>query len=1120
METAFAWAMAGAASAHQAATASREQNSQQRAVRTRRTSADPQRAQQGATAAAAAAPAALDSLSRLQQLADASPQVAQLRRLQALADGHYAPVAQFAGGSEEEELVQGKFAAAQLQSQLRQAPRANNTGLPDQLKSGIESLSGLSLDHVRVHYNSSQPAQLNALAYAQGSDIHLAPGQQHHLPHEAWHVVQQAQGRVRPTMQMKEGVLVNDDVGLEREADVMGGRALEGGHRVHETHRPISKPIATAQPTEGGTTNSPNVKVANNDSTPLANGRGSAQRGGNEVQRIADQRPEAALQRQVQVWGDGSERVGKLRVWQGVADGRGVGGKRQDLTTGFARMAAATAQRQGVRQLMTVEAARAAQVGQAWVWVREDGEGPWQRGRVQDVEGNGTVTVDVGEGLTVTALADELRESPPPDAPLDRRLLTLAVVDHGPGTVAASSSADASSPEVMQYIVLLAAHGEAQRKQRMRELLLALHPDKGGDGKQFKSLKIAIDVLKNGPPPVVTREAPLALTYGDMGPGRALEPSHPHLPRASVPGQPLVQAPQLDVPRVEIPKELRGQPFSEAEASQLGTLGQVQGPPDLARLASTGRVARDLLALAGLHSAATLGDLVALAALPQPVATLARLETLPHVANAADLLAVANSGHGFARLAALAGLPQVISRATLLQVAAIPQPEADVATVASIAQAANLVDLQTLCGQLGARTAADIAAIAAIGSPTFAAPNAGQVVQLCGLAKTAAQIGVLAAQPGIANTVNLLTLVNETLDRDTSGDTWHELSDRWETIQRTWGGRWPLTGVFAAVPIAWAVASQRVRAFVRLRDTPASAAELQAFAVEAAAMKSSLDLIDQMSPALDQGRQALADARARLQGLVVLITEIDNHVLQFYAHGTAAFATATLQRLLAHNAHTALTAECNQLLLDQAAYAGLGSLTPALVLQAVLAQQAHTANIAAQPLAATLNGPLAALRTADYIDRTTYTNMNLTEAVVAHGFWQSLRPVEKARFNTKLQGFPVTAWGTQGYPATRARQHGYAGQIQVPTLAGFPVNVGGEVVHDWIFPSPGHGRSARDMNVMLVHALAGTHLPSRLGPLAPDNQIYANRTVYGFRNIAANIVVTNAGTLITFYSTL
>jgi hypothetical protein len=112
---------------------------------------------------------------------------------------------------------------------VRQVEQRNGGGLPDGLKSGVESLSGMSMDHVKVHYNSSQPAQLNALAFARGSDIHLAPGQARHLPHEAWHVVQQAQGRVRPTMQLRAGVPVNDDAGLEAEADAMGARALSLG---------------------------------------------------------------------------------------------------------------------------------------------------------------------------------------------------------------------------------------------------------------------------------------------------------------------------------------------------------------------------------------------------------------------------------------------------------------------------------------------------------------------------------------------------------------------------------------------------------------------------------------------------------------------------------------------------------------------------------------------------------------------------------------------------------------------------------------------------------------------------------------------------------------------------
>lgn len=112
-----------------------------------------------------------------------------------------------------------------VQEQQSLPKQENKTGLPDNLKSGIENLSGYSMDDVKVHRNSNKPAQLNALAYAQGTDIHLASGQEKHLPHEAWHVVQQKQGRVKPTMQMKGKVNVNDDAGLEKEADVMGSKA-------------------------------------------------------------------------------------------------------------------------------------------------------------------------------------------------------------------------------------------------------------------------------------------------------------------------------------------------------------------------------------------------------------------------------------------------------------------------------------------------------------------------------------------------------------------------------------------------------------------------------------------------------------------------------------------------------------------------------------------------------------------------------------------------------------------------------------------------------------------------------------------------------------------------------
>lgn len=149
---------------------------------------------------AVAQDAALTTLQPLAKAAGQSSQAAQLQKMQHIAD-------QYVG------------ALPTLQR--------NQTGLPDGLKAGVENLSGMSLDKVRVHYNSSKPAQLNAHAYAQGTDIHVAPGQQKHLAHEAWHVVQQAQGRVRPTTQLKNGASINDDPALEREADSMGSKAMQ-----------------------------------------------------------------------------------------------------------------------------------------------------------------------------------------------------------------------------------------------------------------------------------------------------------------------------------------------------------------------------------------------------------------------------------------------------------------------------------------------------------------------------------------------------------------------------------------------------------------------------------------------------------------------------------------------------------------------------------------------------------------------------------------------------------------------------------------------------------------------------------------------------------------------------
>nr|WP_295860885.1 DUF4157 domain-containing protein [uncultured Fibrobacter sp.] len=127
--------------------------------------------------------------------------------------------------SSQSESLQRKADMANNAAQREEAPRPNNTGMPDNLKAGIESLSGFSMDDVRVHYNSSKPATVQALAYTQGTDIHVAPGQEKHLPHEAWHVAQQMAGRVSPTTNIN-GMPVNDNAALEHEADVMGEKAV------------------------------------------------------------------------------------------------------------------------------------------------------------------------------------------------------------------------------------------------------------------------------------------------------------------------------------------------------------------------------------------------------------------------------------------------------------------------------------------------------------------------------------------------------------------------------------------------------------------------------------------------------------------------------------------------------------------------------------------------------------------------------------------------------------------------------------------------------------------------------------------------------------------------------
>lgn len=111
--------------------------------------------------------------------------------------------------------------------------RKEDGGIPAPVRAKMEHSFQADFSDVNVHVGSKAP-EIGALAYAQGNDIHFAPGQynpesasgQQLLGHELAHVVQQREGRVKPTIDVS-GVPVNDDPSLEREADRLGAKAAQ-----------------------------------------------------------------------------------------------------------------------------------------------------------------------------------------------------------------------------------------------------------------------------------------------------------------------------------------------------------------------------------------------------------------------------------------------------------------------------------------------------------------------------------------------------------------------------------------------------------------------------------------------------------------------------------------------------------------------------------------------------------------------------------------------------------------------------------------------------------------------------------------------------------------------------
>jgi hypothetical protein len=111
--------------------------------------------------------------------------------------------------------------------------KSNGTPLPQDTQGKMDGLFGTDLSSVRVHTNSAVPPA-GKKAFTEGTDIFFTSGAynphtesgKHLIGHELAHVVQQQQGRVKVTP-ASNGKNVNDDPGLEREADEMGKKAAQ-----------------------------------------------------------------------------------------------------------------------------------------------------------------------------------------------------------------------------------------------------------------------------------------------------------------------------------------------------------------------------------------------------------------------------------------------------------------------------------------------------------------------------------------------------------------------------------------------------------------------------------------------------------------------------------------------------------------------------------------------------------------------------------------------------------------------------------------------------------------------------------------------------------------------------
>ncbi len=140
---------------------------------------------------------------------------------------------------EEEETKQLKQAKDSKEGPMTESAKTTpggNNNLPPEILANMENALGHDFSNVNIHQNSKSAEEAGALAYAQGNNVHFAPGQfdpgskkgQELIGHEMTHVAQQREGKVAATTTLGTGMKVNDNPGLEKEADEIGAKAAKG----------------------------------------------------------------------------------------------------------------------------------------------------------------------------------------------------------------------------------------------------------------------------------------------------------------------------------------------------------------------------------------------------------------------------------------------------------------------------------------------------------------------------------------------------------------------------------------------------------------------------------------------------------------------------------------------------------------------------------------------------------------------------------------------------------------------------------------------------------------------------------------------------------------------------